>query len=98
MIACVAPSFAQDAKQGRETARKCVVCHGKLGIAVAPNAPNLAGENAVYVAAQLKAFKEGRRKNHQMTIIASSLSDEDIANLAAWYAAIEVTATAPDFD
>ena len=98
IAACLSPAFAQDAKLGRDKAKMCIGCHGKLGIAVAPNAPNLAGENAVYVAEQLRAFKDGRRENHQMTIIASGLSDDDILNLAAWYAAIKVTATAPDLD
>lgn len=97
-LACATSALAQDAKSGRDKAQQCSLCHGELGIANAPNAPNLAGENAAYVSAQLKAFRAGDRKHHQMTIIASGLSDEDIADLAAWYAAISVEATAPEFD
>lgn len=93
-----AAAVAQDARAGREKARMCTVCHGENGIAVAPNAPNLAGENAVYIAAQLKAFKSGRRQHDQMSIIAAGLSDRDIADLAAWFSRIEVTATLPDLD
>ncbi len=96
ILACASPSLAQDVQAGREKAQQCSLCHGELGIAVAPNAPNLAGENAAYVAAQLKAFRSGAREHHQMTIIAASLGDTDIADLAAWFAAIKVTATAPD--
>ena len=55
----------------------------------------LAGNNAVYLARQLNAFKSGARKHEQMSIIAESLSDADIANLAAWFAAMKVTVTLP---
>ncbi len=90
--------FAQDIAAGREKARRCSVCHGQLGIAELPNAPNLAGENSIYVELQLKAFRDGDRHHEQMSIIAARLSDEDIADLAAWFEAIVVTATAPDLD
>ncbi|MEJ8475794.1 c-type cytochrome [Roseibium algae] len=96
LLACSFPSHAQDAKAGRDKARMCTVCHGDLGIAVAPNAPNLAGENAAYIANQLKAFKSGKRQHEQMTIIASGLSNEDIADLASWFSKIKIEATAPD--
>ncbi len=101
LLACVAfasPSATQDAKAGRDKAQVCVVCHGIDGIAVAPNAPNLAGENAAYVSAQLKAFRSGKRRHEQMSIIAADLSDEDIANLARWYSLIKVVATPPTLD
>ncbi len=98
VLACACPALAQDVPAGREKAQQCSLCHGELGIAVAPNAPNLAGENAAYVAAQLRAFRDGTRTHHQMTIIASGLSDADIADLAAWFAAIKVEATAPEID
>lgn len=101
MLACVTcsgPSFAQDAKAGRQKAQMCVVCHGENGIAVAPNAPNLAGENAAYIIAQLKAFRGGKRQHEQMSIIAANLTDAEIANLARWYSVIEVVATPPKLD
>ena len=92
------PLQAQDAKAGRAKARQCVVCHGEDGIAVAPNAPNLAGENAAYIVAQLKAFRSGMRTHEQMTIIAADLKDADIHDLALWYSLIDVVATPPDLD
>lgn len=98
MLACAVPASAQDARVGRDKAQQCSLCHGELGIANVPNAPNLAGENASYVAAQLKAFRGGKREHHQMTIIASGLTDEDIADLSAWFAKIKVEATAPEFE
>ncbi|PRX38264.1 Cytochrome c553 [Meinhardsimonia xiamenensis] len=97
-LALALPAAAQDIRAGRDKARMCTPCHGPLGIAVAPDAPNLAGENAAYIAEQLRAFRDGRRAHHQMSIIASGLSDQDIADLAAWFEAIEVTAKAPVLD
>ena len=90
------PVEAQDIAAGKKKANAtCAVCHGQDGIAKVPDAPNLAGNNAVYIARQLNAFKSGERKHEQMSIIAESLSDTDIADLSAWFAAIKVTATVP---
>ena len=83
---------AADAAAGKEKAQMCVVCHGLDGIAKVPDAPNLAGESAIYTTRQLEAFKSGERQHAQMSIIAQGLSDEDIADLAAWYAGIKLTA------
>lgn len=101
MLACAflaPPALAQDAKAGRAKARMCTNCHGENGIAIAPNAPNLAGENAAYITAQLKAFRSGKRKHNQMSIIASGLSDTDIANLSRWFSLIKVIATLPKLE
>jgi cytochrome c553 len=92
----VAPAFAADAAAGKAKVQSaCQVCHGLDGIAKIPDAPNLAGESAIYIAKQLKAFKSGERQHQQMSIIASGLSDQDIANLAAWYASLKVTVELP---
>ena len=58
---------------------------------------NLAGpgDSADYIVKQLKAFQAGTRQNDQMSIMAQGLSDDDMANLAAWYSSIKVTATMP---
>jgi len=61
------------------------MCHGANGIASAPDAPNLAGQNEGYLAAQLTAFHTGDRKNEIMSMMAKPLTDADIANLAAYY-------------
>ena len=55
-----------------------------------PDAPNIAGQNEGYIAAQLRAFRTGARRNESMSVVAATLSDSDIAALAAYYAAIEV--------
>jgi cytochrome c553 len=88
---------AADAAAGRALAEQvCAVCHGVNGIAKVPDAPNLAGESAVYTTTQLKAFRSGERQHQQMSIIAQGLSDEDIANVAAWYAGLKVTVEMPE--
>ncbi len=90
-------ALAQDARSGRDLAQKCVVCHGADGLAVAPNAPNLAGENAAYIVAQLEAFRSGKRQHEQMSLIAADLEDGEIQDLAKWYSVIKVVATPPTF-
>jgi cytochrome c553 len=89
------PAAARDAAVGREKAQACSVCHGPIGISSAPDAPNLAGQPAIYLAAQLRAYKSGDRKHEVMAVMARNLSDDDIQNLAAWFASIRIEATAP---
>lgn len=95
--ACLAgPALAGDPAAGRAKAKKCAVCHGLDGIARLPEAANLAGESTLYLEKQLRAFRDGTRRNEMMSIIAKDLSDEDIADLAAWYASLKVTVEMPE--
>ncbi|MFQ5567446.1 MAG: c-type cytochrome [Paracoccaceae bacterium] len=87
---------AGDASAGRQKARKCQTCHGIDGIARLPTAPHIAGENSMYLTAQLEAFRSGKRQHEIMSLIARDLSDEDIADLAAWYSSIRITAQLPE--
>ena len=68
----------------------CQACHGLDGLSKVPDAPNIAGQTEAYVATQLQAFRSGARKSEAMSVVAATLSDSDIANLAAYYAAIEI--------
>ena len=68
----------------------CVSCHGADGIARVDDAPNLAGEAAVYIADQLRAFRNGERRHETMNAIAAELSDEDILEAADWYSAVSL--------
>ena len=87
---------AGDPRAGRRLAgAQCAACHGNDGIAVLPEAPNLAGQKAGYTAAQLQHYRSGERKHELMTVVSQGLTDAQIADLAAWYEAIEVTATVP---
>ncbi|MGM9486640.1 c-type cytochrome [Ideonella sp. YS5] len=92
-LAAAADAGAADPSAGEAKARPCMVCHGPLGIATQPETPNLAGQPASYLAAQLKAFRGGTRRHEVMSVIAKPLSDEDIAALAGWYASIRVEAS-----
>jgi cytochrome c553 len=92
-------SLAQDAEAGRQVANMCRTCHGLDGLAVMPVAPNIGGEPASYIAAQLHAFKSGARENEMMTVVVAALSDQQIADVSAWYAAHSATAEpGPGFD
>jgi cytochrome c553 len=88
---------AADLQAGRQLAgSQCRTCHGIDGIAQIPVAPHLAGESEIYLQTQLKAFRSGKRENEMMTVVAKSLTDDDIANLAAWYSAIRISAEMPE--
>ncbi|MCU7373937.1 cytochrome c [Paucibacter sp. O1-1] len=90
------PAEAQDIAAGRAKAQACAVCHGPLGLSSQPDAPHLAGQSAIYLSSQLKAYRSGARLHEVMAVMAKPLSDADIANLAAWYAAIRIEAHAPN--
>lgn len=94
-LATSLPASAQDAAAGRAKAAACAVCHGPLGVSTAPDAPNLAGQPALYLASQLRAYRSGARKHEVMAVIAKPLSDEDIQNLAAWFSSVRIEATPP---
>lgn len=72
---------------GRQKAAMCIVCHGPDGNSSNPSWPNLAGQHAEYIIKQLQDYRDGRRKNDQMAPLAMALSDQDIADIAAYYAA-----------
>ncbi len=82
---------AGDAKAGRQKADVCAVCHGLDGLSKIAEAPNLAGQNETYLVEQLTAFKSGERKNEMMSVVIQNLSPTDIEDLAAYYAAIEIS-------
>ena len=66
----------------------CMGCHGAAGNSAMPDMfPNLSGLEETYLDEQLKAFKSGERQNATMQPMAGSLSEADIANLAAYLSA-----------
>jgi cytochrome c553 len=88
-------ALAGDAAAGRAKAKVCQVCHGIDGVGKLPTVPNIGGESAIYLTKQLKAFRAGERTDPQMSIVAKPLTDEEIANLAAWYSSIKFSVTLP---
>jgi cytochrome c553 len=95
VAAAAAPAAANEVATGRQKAQMCVACHGALGVSTAPDAPHLAGQPAIYTAAQLKAYRSGVRRHEVMAVIAKPLSDDDIAALAAWYASLKIEVLPP---
>lgn len=79
------PVSAADIAAGEQKAETCSGCHGPKGKSSNPQWPNLAGQQSNYIINQLNAFKDGTRNNPVMQPMAANLSDEDIANLAAYY-------------
>jgi cytochrome c553 len=85
---CSAPAFAAgSAEAGQAKSATCMACHGMDGNSPNPEWPNLAGQHAPYIMQQLKAFKAGQRQNDLMSPMAMILSDEDMADLAAYFSA-----------
>jgi len=78
-------------------AQTCVACHGQAGVSGSPEFPNLAGQNAGYLAIQITAFRDGARSNPAMAPFVTGLSDADIAALAAFYST-QARATAASGD
>lgn len=78
---------AADVDAGRAKAEACAACHGPDGNATVPGTPSLAGQPAYFTHWQLIKYRDGRRKDPQMTPLALQLTDADMANLAAFYEA-----------
>lgn len=82
-LAAAHGALAQDAKTKAAT---CGACHGPDGNSVNPEWPNLAGQHPVYIVAQLQAFKDNVRKNVNMNAMAAPLSEQDMIDLAGYFA------------
>jgi cytochrome c553 len=81
-------AHAADVEAGKAKVRSvCAACHGANGVSVSDTIPNLAGQKAAYLEVQLKALKDASRKNAIMNAIAAQLSNDDIANVAAFFSA-----------
>lgn len=81
---------------GKTKAAACAACHGPDGNAAAPNFPKLAGQHASYIVKQLKDFKSGARQDPTMSPMAQPLSEEDMEDIAAYYASQELKLASAD--
>jgi cytochrome c553 len=87
ILVSIAAQAAPDIEAGRaKVALVCAACHGATGVSVSEAIPNLAAQRAGYIEAQLKALKDGSRKNPIMSAIATQLGNDEIANVAAYFA------------
>ncbi len=86
-----------NAAAGKDKAATCTACHGADGNSTDPQYPKLAGQHASYIERALLDYKSGDRSNPIMAGFVASLSEQDIADLAAWFASQSglYTATAP---
>lgn len=88
-FAAIAAFAAQagDPEAGRAKSTTCIACHGADGNSANPAWPNIAGQHANYIVAQLKAYKDGTRVDPLMAGMVAGLSEQDMKDLAAFYAA-----------
>ena len=92
LVALVSVSLtgqAADIAAGKAKAAACAACHGPAGISSNPEWLNLAGQQSAYLSNQIKAFRDGGRKNALMQPMVKGLSDADAENLAAYYASLK---------
>jgi len=85
-------AVAGDIAAGKEKSAVCAACHGADGIAVIPGYPNLKGQNEQYLVSSINAYKAGQRTGGLAAVMqaqANMLSDDDIANLAAYYSSLK---------
>jgi cytochrome c553 len=89
LLAPTTAALAQDAAKGEQKAAMCIGCHGIPGYQASfpevHRVPKISGQNGKYIAAALTAYRKGDRKHPSMRAVAISLSDADIADLAAYY-------------
>jgi len=98
-LTCNSPALAQgSAEAGQAKAAPCVACHGADGNSVTPEWPSLAGQHAGYIVRQLEAYQSGDRENVLMSAFASTLSTEDMRDLAAYFATLPAVQRGADPD
>src|SRR5258708_36375695 len=89
LAAAASPAQAGSAAAGEKKAAMCIGCHGIPGYQASfpeiYKVPMIAGQNAKYIVSALSAYKKGDRKHPTMRAIATSLSEQDMADLAAFH-------------
>ena len=87
---------AGDAAAGQTKVAVCAACHGADGNSVVPNFPKLAGQGERYLLKQLKDIKSGDRQVVEMTGILTNSTDQDLADMAAYFASQQMSVGAAD--
>ena len=90
MVYATAASGAGSKDAGKEAATRhnCAACHGVNGISINPLWPSLAGQQEAYLAKQIKEFRDGVRVEATMQPFVANLTDQDVDDLAAYYASL----------
>lgn len=89
MAALVDGAAAEDAVAGRQKALQCQACHGLDGLAKIPGAPHIGGQVKEYLVKSMRDYKSGARKDEMMAVVMRQVSDQDIEDLAAYYAGLQ---------
>lgn len=89
------PALAAEVEQIRRKAEVCFACHGVDGNSTTPVFPSLASQPKQFITTQLVMFREGNRKDPQMSQVAADLSNADINDLGAYFSAQALTSTTP---
>ena len=84
----VAQASKGDAKAGQGKAALCAACHGVAGVSINPLWPSLAGQQPLYLAKQIRLFRDGEREEITMQPFVQNLTDQDVEDLAAYYASL----------
>jgi len=92
----IATASEADVDAGAKKAVTCFACHGENGNSVNPLFPILAGQQEAYIKKQLIAFKSGTRQDPLMSPMAATLNDDDVVNVAAFFASVEKSEAAED--
>jgi len=87
LISCAEAATGADTEAGRQKAQVCFACHGPEGNSANPVMPSLAGQPEQFISTELFQFREGNRKDPQMTPLAASLTNADMNDLAAYFSA-----------
>lgn len=82
-----------DPAKGKQLSAMCANCHGPEGVGVAPNMPSVAGQMADYTYKQLADYKTGTRASPIMSSFVAGFSDQDMADIAAFYASLPLPAS-----
>lgn len=96
VLAPILPATAADPEAGQSKAAQCAACHGSDGNSVVGQWPKLAGQHADYIARQTRMVRDGERSVPEMEPLVAGLSDEDIADIAAYYSTQTVSAGVAD--
>jgi cytochrome c553 len=91
----VAPPVG-DAVAGKAVAAACAACHGSAGISPQAGVPHLAGQHAAYIQGAVLAYRSGTRKDERMQQAVAALSDQDIVNVATYYASLKGFSARPE--
>jgi cytochrome c553 len=94
--AAAAPTATGNAEAGKAKSATCAACHGADGNSVTPDWPSLAGQHASYIVRQLRAFKNGDRQDVTMKPFADMLNEQDMLDVAAYFATQKPTPKGAD--